>query len=108
MYIVRREPTKALAGCPAGPAALVATDGTGAVLGGLVLLQFGITEGRAALAVPDFLVVHVCHRDIIARGVGAVVEADSIDSVVHAGIAAHQGNDLQPLFSSEATILMLW
>ena len=80
-----------------GQRALVATDGTGAVLGGLVLLQFGITEGRAALAVPDFLVVHVCHRDIIARGVGAVVEADSIDSVVHAGIAAHQGNDLQAL-----------
>ena len=77
--------------------ALVAADGAGTVLGGLVLLQFGITEGRAALAVPDFLVVHVCHRDIIARGVGAVVEADSIDSVVHAGIAAHQGNDLQAL-----------
>ena len=77
--------------------ALVAADGAGTVLGGLVFLQFGIAEGRAALAVPDFLVVHVCHRDIIARGVGAVVEADSIDSVVHAGIAAHQGNDLQAL-----------
>ena len=77
--------------------ALVAADGAGTVLGGLVFLQFGIAEGRAALAVPDFLVVHVCHRDIIARGVGTVVEADSIDGVVHAGIAAHQGNDLQAL-----------
>ena len=77
--------------------ALVAADGPGAVLGSLVLLQLGIAEGRAALAVPDLLVVHVRHLDVIIGGVGTVVEADSIDGVVHAGITAHQGNDLQAL-----------
>ena len=77
--------------------ALVAADGAGTVLGGLVLLQLGIAEGRAALAVPDLLVVHVRHLDVIIGGVGTVVEADSIDGVVHAGITAHQGNDLQAL-----------
>ena len=80
-----------------GQGTLVATDGVCAVLGGLILLQFGVTEGGAALAVPDFLVVHIGHLDVVIGGVGAVVEADGIHCIIHTRIAKHQGNNVQGL-----------
>ena len=80
-----------------GQGTLVAADGVCAVLGGLILLQFGVTEGGAALAVPDFLVVHIGHLDVVIGGVGAVVEADGIHCIIHIRIAEHQGNNVQGL-----------
>ena len=77
--------------------ALVAADGADTVLGGLVLLQLGIAEGRAALAVPDLLVIHIGHLDIVIGGIGAVVEADGIHRVIQVLVITHQGYDLQTL-----------
>ena len=77
--------------------ALVAADALVAVLAVLVLLQFGVTEGGAAFAVPDFLIVHLCHLHIILGGAGAVMEADDVHSIVQIFVRTHAGHNVQSL-----------
>ena len=80
-----------------GQRALIAADGACAVRSGFILLQFAVAEGGAALAVPDFLVVHIGHLDVVAGGGSTVVEADSIHSIVQFLIVEHLRNDIQCL-----------
>ena len=80
-----------------GKGALVAADALLPVLRRLVLMELRVSECRAALAVPYFLVVLVRHLHIVVRGVRTVVETDDIDRVIQLFVISHTRNDIQSL-----------